>query len=94
MALRDSSSRRAVYVPRKKNSESDPTANTNRFNDILDKLSPHEIREVKSRLEPITFQCDLLDKLPIELVAMLAKYLDLVDLVLLRRVCQRLFDYL
>ncbi|KAJ5228586.1 hypothetical protein N7489_009294 [Penicillium chrysogenum] len=71
MALRDSSSRRAV------------------FNDILDKLSPHEIREVKSRLEPITFQCDLLDKLPIELVAMLAKYLDLVDLILLRRVSKR-----
>ncbi|CAG8908962.1 unnamed protein product [Penicillium egyptiacum] len=71
MALRDSSSRRAV------------------INGILDNLSPHEIREVKSRFETITFHYDLLDKLPIELVAMLAKYLDLVDLVLLRKVSKR-----
>lgn len=74
-------------------SESALTANTNRLSEILDNLNSHEIREVKSRFETMTFQCDLLDKLPIELVAMLAEYLDLVDLVLLRRVCQRLFGY-
>lgn len=69
-------------------------ANTDRLNEILDNLSPHEIREVKSRFETMTFQCDLLGKLPFELVAMLVKYLDLADLVLLRRVCHHLLGYL
>ncbi|CAI7643294.1 unnamed protein product [Penicillium viridicatum] len=59
------------------------------LNEILDNLSPYEIREVKSRFETMTFQCDLLGKLPLELVAMLVKYLDLADLVLLRRVSKR-----
>ncbi|KAF4760993.1 hypothetical protein N7455_000624 [Penicillium solitum] len=59
------------------------------LNEILDNLSPHEIREVKSRFETMTFQCDLLGKLPFELVAMLVKYLDLADLVLFRRVSKR-----
>ncbi|KAJ5400550.1 hypothetical protein N7465_011039 [Penicillium sp. CMV-2018d] len=59
------------------------------LNEILDNLSPHEVREVKSRFETMTFQCDLLGKLPLELVAMLVKYLDLADLVLLRRVSKR-----
>ena len=74
--------------------ESDLTADTNRLNEIIDNLGPYEIREVKSRLEPMTFQLDLLDKLPIELVAMLVEYLDLADLVILQRVCQHLFGYL
>ncbi|EKV15977.1 Cyclin-like F-box [Penicillium digitatum] len=59
------------------------------FNGILDNLTSHEIREVKSRLETMTFQCDLLDKLPLELVTVLVKYLDLAELVLLRRVSKR-----
>lgn len=69
-------------------------ANTNRLNEILDNLSPYEIREVKRRFETMTFQYDLLGKLPLELVVMLVKYLDLADLVLLRRVCHRLLGYL
>ncbi|KGO68355.1 hypothetical protein PITC_065400 [Penicillium italicum] len=71
MALRDKSSRRAV------------------FNEIIDHLTSHEIREMKSRFEMMTFQCDLLDKLPLELVAMLVEYLELADLILLRRVSKR-----
>ncbi|KAJ9483548.1 hypothetical protein VN97_g9846 [Penicillium thymicola] len=59
------------------------------LNEILDNLSHHEIREVKRRFETMTFQYDLLDKLPLELVVMLVKYLDLVDIVLLRRVSKR-----
>ncbi|CDM26815.1 hypothetical protein DTO013E5_6990 [Penicillium roqueforti] len=59
------------------------------LNAILDTLDSYEIREVKSRLEPVTFQLDLLGKLPIELVAMLVEYLDLADLVILQRVSKR-----
>ncbi|KAJ5964513.1 uncharacterized protein N7479_004389 [Penicillium vulpinum] len=59
------------------------------LNEIIDNLSPYEIREVKSRVETVTFQCDLLDKLPLEIVAMVAEYLDLVDLILLQRVSKR-----
>ncbi|KAJ5824293.1 hypothetical protein N7447_006633 [Penicillium robsamsonii] len=64
------------------------------INKIVDSLSSHEIREVKSRLESMTFQCDLLDKLPLELVAMLTEYLDLADLILLRRVSKRWHELL
>ncbi|KAJ5503214.1 hypothetical protein N7463_006088 [Penicillium fimorum] len=64
------------------------------INEIVDSLSSHEIREVKSRLESMTFQCDLLDKLPLELVAMLAEYLELADLILLRRVSKRWYELL
>ncbi|CAI7662123.1 unnamed protein product [Penicillium glandicola] len=56
---------------------------------IIDNLSSHEIREVKSRIKMMTFQCDLLDKLPLEMVAMVAGYLDLVDLIILQRVSKR-----
>ncbi|KGO44803.1 hypothetical protein PEX2_035110 [Penicillium expansum] len=59
------------------------------LNEILDSLTSHEIREVKSRLETMKFQCDFLDKLPLELVNMLVRNLDLADLVLLRRVSKR-----
>ncbi|KAJ6124979.1 hypothetical protein N7471_012296 [Penicillium samsonianum] len=59
------------------------------LSEILDNLNSYEIREVKSRFETMTFQCDLLDKLPIELVAMLAEYLNLADLIFLRRVSKR-----
>ncbi|OQE39295.1 hypothetical protein PENCOP_c007G07105 [Penicillium coprophilum] len=76
MALRDSSSRRAV------------------INGIIDSLTSHEIREVKNRLESMTFQCDFLDKLPLEVVAMLAEHLGLADIILLRRVSQRWHELL
>ncbi|KAJ5373815.1 hypothetical protein N7517_005821 [Penicillium concentricum] len=64
------------------------------INGIIDSLSSHEIREVKSRFESMTFQCDFLDKLPLELVAMLAEYMELTDLILLRRVSKRWHELL
>ncbi|KAJ5207064.1 hypothetical protein N7472_003512 [Penicillium cf. griseofulvum] len=64
------------------------------INGIISNLSAHEIREVKSRFGAMTFQCDLLDKLPVEIVAMLAEYLELADIVLLRRVSKRWHELL
>lgn len=58
-----------------------------RYHGILDQLRPHEWREVKQRCEPRTFQCDLISKLPIEIVAIIAEYLSLADLVFLQRAC-------
>lgn len=58
-----------------------------RFRGILDQLRPHEWRDVKDRYGPKTFQCDLIANLSLEIVALIAKYLSLADLLLLQRVC-------
>ncbi|KAJ5096226.1 hypothetical protein NUU61_005582 [Penicillium alfredii] len=59
------------------------------YHGILDQLRSDEWREVKHRIDPQTFQCDLLGKLPIEIVALVAEYMNLTDLILHQRVSKR-----
>ncbi|CAL5869378.1 uncharacterized protein PFLUO_LOCUS3607 [Penicillium psychrofluorescens] len=56
------------------------------YRGILDQLVLDEWREVKSRLNPQIFQRDLVGTLPLEIVALVVEYWELVDVVLCRRV--------
>ncbi|KAJ5580093.1 uncharacterized protein N7459_006078 [Penicillium hispanicum] len=66
-----------------------PLLTISRCHGILDQLRPDEWREVKYRTADKTFQCDLLGKLPLEIVALIAEHMDLADVVLLQRVSRR-----
>lgn len=52
----------------------------------MNQLLPEEWREVKVRASHWTFQCDMLDKLPLEIVALIAEHMNLADIILLQRV--------
>jgi hypothetical protein len=53
---------------------------------ILDQLRPNDWREIKARADVHTFQCDILGNLPLEIVALVAECLPLIDIIRLRRV--------
>lgn len=55
----------------------------------MDRLRRNEWREVKDRAAAITFHCDLLGRLPIEIVTSIAEYLHLSEIISLRRVSHR-----
>lgn len=55
----------------------------------MDRLRRDEWRDVKGRAERMSFECDLLGQLPLEIVALIAEHMELADLILLRRVSQR-----
>ncbi|KAJ5810476.1 uncharacterized protein N7503_002694 [Penicillium pulvis] len=59
------------------------------YHGILDHLRRSEWREVKLRADRINFEYDLLGKLPLEIVAMVAEHLNIADLILLQRVSQQ-----
>ncbi|KAJ5659136.1 hypothetical protein N7507_005587 [Penicillium longicatenatum] len=59
------------------------------YHGILDQLRRSEWREVKLRADRINLQYDLLGKLPLEIVAMVAEHLNTADLILLQRVSQQ-----
>lgn len=52
----------------------------------MDQLVLDEWREVKRRMNPQIFQRDLVGTLPVEIVALLVEYWELVHVVLFRRV--------
>lgn len=52
----------------------------------MNQLLPDEWREVKVRASSRSFHCDLLDKLPLEIVALIAEHMNLADIILLQRV--------
>ncbi|OKO99122.1 hypothetical protein PENSUB_8508 [Penicillium subrubescens] len=56
---------------------------------ILDQLPRDGWREIKAQADVHTFQYDILGKLPLELAALVAECLPLVDIIRLRRVSQR-----
>ncbi|KAJ5571916.1 hypothetical protein N7535_005576 [Penicillium sp. DV-2018c] len=59
------------------------------LNELLASLNPDEIRQVKSHVDNIKFQRDVLAELPLELAVMVIPYLNLWDLIVLRRVSKR-----
>jgi hypothetical protein len=52
----------------------------------LDQLPRDGWREIKAQADVHTFQYDILGKLPLELAALVAECLPLVDIIRLRRV--------
>ncbi|KAJ5175464.1 uncharacterized protein N7482_001341 [Penicillium canariense] len=81
-------SRQAVYVlPYGLQRPKAETAH--RYRGVMDQLRPDEWREVKSRVDRIHFRCDFLDKLPLEIVSLVAEKLPLADIVRLQRVSRR-----
>ncbi|KAJ5605033.1 hypothetical protein N7510_010187 [Penicillium lagena] len=59
------------------------------YGGILDQLVLDEWREVRSRINPQIFQRDLVGTLPLEIVALIVEYWELVDVVRFRRVSKR-----
>ncbi|KAJ5806985.1 hypothetical protein N7474_010577 [Penicillium riverlandense] len=59
------------------------------YSGILDQLVLDEWREVKDRINPRIFQRDLVGSLPLEIVALIVEYWELVDIILFRRVSKR-----
>lgn len=55
----------------------------------MDRLHRDEWRELKDRAATISFNCDLVGRLPVEIVALIAEHVHLSDIILLRRVSHR-----
>ena len=61
---------------------------------MYSKLSKQHIRELKSLIAEADFRCDIIGNLPIELVALVFQYLDLVKAFQFRRVSRKWFKLL
>jgi hypothetical protein len=48
-------------------------------------MYPHEWRDVRDRMNQVSFQKDILGSLPMEIAVQIAQYLDLSDSYILRR---------
>ncbi|KAJ5128475.1 hypothetical protein N7448_002195 [Penicillium atrosanguineum] len=55
------------------------------YHGILGQLRRNEWRQIKERADEITFSCDILGSLPIEIVSLVAAHMNLADLVVSRR---------
>ncbi|KAL2832392.1 hypothetical protein BDW59DRAFT_104462 [Aspergillus cavernicola] len=64
------------------------------YHQIIDQMTPHEWRDVKSRINERSFQKDILGALPLEIAVQITQYLYLADLHLLRGVSRRWNDVL
>jgi hypothetical protein len=53
---------------------------------ILNQLPRDGWREIKAQVDLLSFQYDILGKLPLELATLVAEYLPLVDIIRLQRV--------
>lgn len=53
---------------------------------ILDQLPSDGWREIKAQADVHTFLYDILGQLPLEIAALVAEYLPLIDIIRLRRV--------
>lgn len=56
------------------------------YQGMLCSLNSQEIRDIKSILQKVTLQCDILGRLPLDLVCLVVRYLDVRDIFLQRRV--------
>ncbi|KAL2866831.1 F-box domain protein [Aspergillus lucknowensis] len=61
---------------------------------IIEQLGPHEWRDVKKRINERSFQKDILGELPLEIAVQIARYLNLGEFHVLRRVSRRWYDIL
>lgn len=52
----------------------------------MNELRLNEWREVKARTSSMSFQCDILGNLPIEIAALVAGHMDMADMIRLQRV--------
>ncbi|KAJ6104235.1 hypothetical protein N7523_010555 [Penicillium sp. IBT 18751x] len=59
------------------------------YHGLLDQLRRDEWREVKARADEVSFNCDILGNLPLEIVSLVAAHMNLADLVVLQRVSRR-----
>ncbi|PLN81204.1 F-box domain protein [Aspergillus taichungensis] len=59
------------------------------YHGLLDRLTSHEWRDVKERVNSVTFQKDILGSVPTEIAVQIAQYLDLSDLHVLQRVSKK-----
>ncbi|KAF7591766.1 hypothetical protein BBP40_001146 [Aspergillus hancockii] len=56
---------------------------------LLEQMYPHEWRDVRDRMNQLSFQKDILGSLPMEITVQIALYLDMSDIYILRRVSKK-----
>ncbi|KAE8349812.1 hypothetical protein BDV28DRAFT_54141 [Aspergillus coremiiformis] len=66
-----------------------PSARRAVYYHLLEQMHPYEWRDVRDRMNQVSFQKDILGSLPVEIAVQIVKYLDLSEFHIFRRVSKR-----